>query len=247
MADGNDSIPHAIASGLEVELGFAVESVHWGDDGVTVRSASGQEISARAAVCTLPVGVLKSGSVRFAPELPESKRAALEVIEMGPVLKLLLHFRQPFWPSWAANIGCGTGPVTLYWPVFYGSERKPPVMIAYCTGPRAEALSKVTEDEAVGVVLQDLRRLFPRSDPERALLGHRRIDWGTDPFSRGGYTFLRPGGVGARARLRATDTGPLFWAGAATEWSPIAATVEAAYTSGIRAAGEVRALLADSR
>ena len=137
--------------------------------------------------------------------------------------------------------------MTLYWPVFYGSERKPPVMIAYCTGPRAEALSKVTEDEAVGVVLQDLRRLFPRSDPERALLGHRRIDWGTDPFSRGGYTFLRPGGVGARARLRAADTGPLFWAGAATEWSPIAATVEAAYTSGTRAAGEVRALLADSR
>jgi hypothetical protein len=34
-----------------------------------------------------------------------------------------------------------------------------------------------------------------------------------------------------------------MWAGAATESSPIAETVEAAYLSGLRAAGEVRAML----
>ena len=243
VAEGYDTLPGCIASGLDIRLGFSVESIHWADDGVIVHSTAGETISARTAVCTLPVGVLKSGSVRFTPELPETKRAALEVIEMGPVLKLLLRFRERFWPKWAANIGCGTGPVTLYWPVFYGSEGKPPVLTAYCTGPRAAQLSRLSEDEAVGIVLADLRRLFPKADPGRSLLAHRRIDWATDPFACGGYTFLRPGGVGARERLRAPDTGTLFWAGAATEWSPIAATVEAAYSSGLRAAAEAKTQL----
>ncbi len=241
--EGYDTLARSMASGLDIRRDFAVEAIRWASDGVTVRSSTGEEISSRAAVSTLPVGVLKSGSVRFVPELPESKRTALELIEMGPVLKILLRFRERFWPEWAANIGCGTGPVTLYWPVFYRSESKPPVLIAYCTGPRAAELSKVSEDEAVEIVLADLRRLFPKADPRRALVTHRRIDWATDPFSCGGYTFLRPGGVGARERLRVPDTGALFWAGSATEWSPIAATVEAAYSSGLRAAGEAHAHL----
>ncbi|MFQ5415663.1 MAG: flavin monoamine oxidase family protein [Myxococcota bacterium] len=244
VEEGYDALAHSMASGLDIRLGFTVASVRWASEGVTVRSAAGEEISSRAAVCTIPVGVLRAGSVQFTPALPESKRAALEVIEMGPVLKLLLLFRERFWPKWAANIACGTGPVTLYWPVFHRSDGKPPVLVAYCTGPRAARLSKLSEDEAVESVLADLRRLFPKADPRRALMAHRRIDWAIDPFSRGGYTFLRPGGVGARERLRAPDTGALFWAGAATEWSPIAATVEAAYSSGMRAAGEAKSHLA---
>jgi len=246
LAGGYDALTEHIGSALDVRLGFAVETIAWSDEAVTVRSTRGEEITGRAAVCTLPVGVLKSGSTRFLPELPEAKRSSLESMTMGPVLKLLLHFSEPFWPAWVANIGCGTGPVTLYWPVFYGAEGKPPVLIAYCTGPRAARLSELGEEEAVEIVLADLRRLFPKADPHRVLIAQRRVDWATDPFSRGGYTFLRPGGVGARERLRAADTGALFWAGSATEWDPIAATVEAAYKSGLRAASEATALL-DSR
>jgi monoamine oxidase len=94
-----------------------------------------------------------------------------------------------------------------------------------------------------GIAVADLGRLFPKADPRRALLDYRVIDWGRDRYSCGGYTFLRPGGTGARGRLAAADTGALFWAGSATESTPIAATVEAAYLSGLRAAAEVRALL----
>jgi monoamine oxidase len=71
----------------------------------------------------------------------------------------------------------------------------------------------------------------------------RVVDWTNDPFARGGYTFLRPGGRGARARLRAADTGALFWAGAGSESQPISEIVEAAYLSGLRAAAEARATL----
>jgi monoamine oxidase len=245
--EGYDALVGAMARDLDVRSGFAVAGVTWGPSGVAVRAQDGEELAARAAVSTLPVGVLKAGAVRFDPDLPVAKRAALGALQMGPVLKIVLHFRERFWPRWAANVAAGFGPVTIYWPVFYGAEDAPPVLTAYCTGPRATRLSGLDEPEAVGVVLEDLERLFPRARPRQALLASRRIDWARDPYACGGYSFLRPGGAGARAALRQADTGALFWAGSATEWSPIAATVEAAYSSGLRAAAQAGAFLGGAR
>ncbi|MFQ5350508.1 MAG: flavin monoamine oxidase family protein, partial [Thermoanaerobaculia bacterium] len=231
------------ANGLDIRLGCPVETVFWDSKAVRVRFRNGREIEARAAISTLPVGVLRSGAVRFVPPLPESKQRALTQIEMGPVLKLLLRFKERIWPRWTELIACGTGPVNLYWSVFRGVEGRPPVLSAYCIGPRAAKLSKVSGEEATEIAIADLQRLFPKADPRRALVSCRCIDWTRDPFARGGYTFLRPGGRGARARLRAADTGVLFWAGAASESQPIAEIVETAYRSGLRAAAEVRAAL----
>ena len=243
--DGYDRLPQHLAAGLDVRLGFAIETVRWDAGGVAVVARDGRELSARTAISTLPVGVLGSGRVRFSPLLPDAKRAALERVEMGPVVKLLMRFQERFWPRWANSIACATGPVTLYWPVFHGERDAPPVLVAYATGDRARLLGRVGEAEAVEIALSDLRRLFPGSDPKRRLMDARRIDWSADPFAAGGYTFLRPDAHGARQRLAAADTGALFWAGSATQSVPIADTVEAAYASGLRAAGEVAAHLAN--
>ena len=247
ITNGYDRLVDHIARGLDIRHRFPIASVCWTPDRVTVAAADGRALSARAAIATLPLGVLASGAVKFIPSLPESKRRAFGDLVMGPVLKLLLRFSEPFWPAWLANLSCGTGPVTLYWPSLESAQsdrQAPSVLTAYCTGPRAAHLSSLPEDEAVAVVLADLARLFPRVNPDRLLLGSRRIDWSTDPFARGGYTFTRPGGRGARGRLAASDTGALFWAGAATTTSTIAETVQAAYVSGVRAASEVLSFLA---
>ncbi len=241
VADGYDRLPEALGRGLDVEHGFVAEHVTWSADGVRVRSRDGRERGARAGICTLPVGVLAGRDVAFAPALPEGKRAALESVRMGPVLKVLLRFRERFWPRWCANLVCGAGPVTLYWPVFYGTREPEPVLTAYCTGPRASGLgrAKMSEQEAVDTVLTDLARLLPKADPRGQLEEARRIDWAADPWAGGGYTFLACNGTGARARLAAPDTGALFWAGEATAGADvIAASVEAAHASGLRAAAE---------
>ncbi len=244
IANGYDHLVNHLARGLDVRLRTPVATVCWTPDGVTVSTAAGRALSARAAISTLPLGVLASGAVEFVPALPETKRGAFRELVMGPVLKILFHFSRRFWPAKLANLTCATGPVTLYWPALDGPQRAPAVLTAYCTGPRAARLSELPEDQAVAVVLADLARLFPRADPRRLLLGHRRVDWTTDPFARGGFTFTRPGGRGARSRLAASDTGALFWAGAAMGTPAIAETVQAAHVSGLRAASEVMTFLA---
>ncbi len=56
---------------------------------------------ARAAVVTLPVGVLRhsgdDAEIVFDPELPAVKRDALGSIEMGHAVKVALWFRTAFW------------------------------------------------------------------------------------------------------------------------------------------------------
>lgn len=259
ITDGYDRLVEHIARELPVEHGYVVEEVAWGADGVRARAADGRTCEARVAICTLPVGTLQSGSLRFMPDLPESKREALAAMTMGPVSKLMLRFEERFWPGRLDTLACGPGPVTLYWPVLRGVKgdfgrggrgdgvsrspvEPPPVLTAYLTGPKAAADGLRSDDEALATVVAHLRRLFPRSTPR--VSAYRRVDWAGDPFCRGGYTFLRPGGSGARSRLAAADTGALLWAGDATATDGIAATVEGAFTSGLRAAREAATVLA---
>lgn len=239
--EGHDRLVEHIGRGLDIEFGFLAQTIAWSPHEVVVGDDGGRERSGRAAISTLPPGVLQSEAVRFSPQLPESKLEALRGMVMGPVLKIILRFDQAFWPSRMSMLCSYDGPVTLYWNVFYRAARGEPVLTAYCTGRRAAALSRASEDEAVARVVEDLRGHFPRA--RLKLDAWRLFDWSADPLSRGGYTFLRPGGAESRDQLAAADTGALFWAGSETSTQPIAATVAAAYVSGQRAAAQVRAAL----
>lgn len=242
VLDGYDRLPAHVGQGLDVRFGWRATTVAWSAQGVEIASDDGRTLAARAAVTTLPHGVLAGGDVGFEPALPSDKAGAIAAIRTGAVAKVLLRFDERFWPARMAQVACGTGPMNLYWPASYGTEG-PPVLVGYATGPRAEALSRAGAEAAFDIATDDLMRLFPRARPDRLLADARFVDWRTDPLARGGYTFLPPGAVGARAALAAPTTGALLWAGSATAWSPVADTVEAAYLSGLRAAHEARAVV----
>jgi monoamine oxidase len=242
VLDGYDLIPQQVAAGLDIRLERRVATLSWGPEGVEVTTQGGETFTGRSAISSLPHGVLASGAVTFDPALPESKVRAIERIATGAVAKVLLRFDERFWPRRMAQLICGTGPVTLYWATSFGTDG-PPVLSAYATGPRAGALSEAGPGKAPDVVLDDLERVFPGARPRRWVRDVRFVDWLTDASACGGYTYLPPGAVGARAALGTADTGPLLWAGSATAWHPVADTVEAAYLSGLRAARQAIAIL----
>ena len=235
--EGYDTVTMHIGEGLDTRFGFVIQQIRYSDDGVSVTAESGETIEGRAAISTLPLGVLQSGDIEFVPGLPPSKLEAFKQIKMGPVVKILLKFREPFWNPKVSTLVSSEGPVTLYWNVFYGmTGERPSVLTAYTTGPRAAAISAMSEEEGVAACLADLKNLYPKSDPASLFLESQKIDWPQDRFARGGYTFILPGGTGARAKLAAADTGALFWAGSATATTTIAASVQGAHVSGVHAA-----------
>jgi monoamine oxidase len=81
-----------------------VHRIDYDDAGVTVTTAQGVT-HADYAVVTLPLGVLQSGSVVFAPELPDPKRQAIAALGTGLVNRVVLQFPHVFWDRNAEIIG----------------------------------------------------------------------------------------------------------------------------------------------
>ncbi len=119
------------AAGVQTYLSMPVRRIAWRSGSVSVdavdEGGAERTIRARAAVVTLPVGVLRAaaGGVVFDPPLPPAKHVALQHIEMGQVVKVGLWFRTAFWEELrggryrdAGFFRCSDAPFPAYWTRF---------------------------------------------------------------------------------------------------------------------------------
>ncbi len=110
-----------------------------------------------------------------------------------------------------------------------------PLLTAWAGGPKAARLTGRSEKVLLARALQSVRSVF-RDAPDPAACFVQ--DWQQDPFARGGYSYMRVGGAGAREALAAPLADTLFFAGEATS-ADDSGTVAGALASGVRAAREV--------
>ncbi len=93
VAEGLGTWVQDYGSGLPVCTSSPVDRVEADAAGVTLR-ADGRTFRGRWAVITVPVGVLRSGSIEFVPPLPDWKREAIEGLRMGHMQKIILPFSE---------------------------------------------------------------------------------------------------------------------------------------------------------
>jgi monoamine oxidase len=127
-------------------------------------------VRARAAIVTLPAGVLNANALRFDPPLPKSKRDAASCIVMGPVTKLVLRFRSAFWERVADGRyrdGAFFHNAGAAFPTFWTQlPLRAPLLVAWAGGPKADALAALGDDLLVATALDELRALFgAEADP----------------------------------------------------------------------------------
>jgi monoamine oxidase len=184
----------------------------------------------------------------FDPELPAAKRAALESIEMGHVVKVVMGFRSPFWERVhdgryraAAFFRSGAPPFMAYWTQMPLRSR---LVTAWSGGPGATALHDVPEADVVDRAVAGFGALFGAAELARSELVWSAVhDWSGDPFARGAYSYVTAGGGTALAALAESVDGALFFAGEATSFDGQGGTVSGALETGERAAEEVVAAL----
>jgi len=266
IANGGDALMKWLRDGLdpertEVRLSTVAEAVEWKRGTVNVVCRGGDRaplptLSARTALITLPLAVLKAGVVRFDPALP-AKQRALAGLEMGQVFKIVLRFREAFWekPEFLkerrAQAGSnGSGLTFLH---AHGAEVptwwtslpvRSPVLVGYVGAVAAEELlaeEPPSRLERSLVALSDVLAV-PRRELEEQLDASASHDWRADPFARGAYSYIGVGGNGAPRALARPVDGTLFFAGEATNGAEIG-TVAGALASGRRAAREVLRVL----
>jgi monoamine oxidase len=197
---------------VPVRLSTPVSAIRWGGRGVVLETAAGSLV-AGAAIVTVPLGVLKAGGIRFAPELPAPLQDALDGLGMGAYTKLALKIDrarvEPLETTDYIELVDGSAVSFEFWP--FGRD----LCLIMLGGDHARKLCEAGERAAIDFATARLVGMVG-GHIRQAIGGGRLAAWWTDPYARGSYSVARPGRVAARQALRQPIGGKVFLAGEAS-------------------------------
>ncbi|MEA2336174.1 MAG: hypothetical protein QOE82_181 [Thermoanaerobaculia bacterium] len=256
IGSGYDTLMSWLRTGLDpqrstLRLGTAVTDVVWREGHVAIRTARGEELTAKAAIITIPIGVWKApagqpGAISFTPEL-RNKQRAIAKLEVGHVVKIILRFRERFWDDevFLDSHTQGRSPnfihvfdsdIPTWWTP---APVRAPMLTAWAGGHAADKLQAESPESRIDRALQSLATTFgmTRAKLDALLDATHAHDWQADPFSRGAYSYAGVGGTRAHKELAKAAESTLFFAGEVTSGDETG-TVAGAIASGKRAARE---------
>lgn len=236
-----------LAARVEVRVQSRVTQVKWQIDGPVEVSVAGTtgNIHARTCVVTAPLPVLQdTESLRFEPAVRAWSRP-LAQLGMGQAARVMLQFRRDFAEHAAPTNAFIHDPSALF-ETFWAEQNESFVQwTAWSGGRKAEELARESTEHRKHLALASLGRVLdiPQATLVEALICPiQHHDFSNDAYTRGAYSFCRPGGALAARALSAPVGGALFLAGEATDHD-YPGTVAGAIASGARAAKQVLAAL----
>src|SRR6266568_2558250 len=247
------------AASVSCQLDTVATAIRWqaGNVELSARNHSGTiTMTAPRLLITLPLSILQAspeepGAVRFVPDLPPQKQAALSKLAMGKAIRVTLRFQQRFWddlrpPHSTESKSLANMSFLLshqdWFPTWWTTmPEQIPIITGWAPFRCAERLSGHSTDFVIEKSLHSLSCLLKLSKSElESLLVHAYWhDWQSDPFSRGAYSYVRVGGDKAQQALADPVDNTLFFAGEATDISGHNGTVHGAIASGHRAAKQI--------
>ena len=234
---GYRSVTDYLAKGLSIQLGQVVTKVRVQSGQVYVDTKTGTFTGDRVVV-TLPLGVLKSGSIQFSPALPTAKLTAINSLRMGLLNKCFLRFNKVFWAEkydWLGYIPTLNG----RWAEWCSLSRQTgqPMLVGFNAADFGGQIEFWTDAMIVQDAMVTLRKIYGPSVPDP--VGYQITRWGSDPFSYGSYSYIPVGAKGKMYDDLAANVGKMiYFAGEATN-RKYPATVHGAYLSGVRAGTEL--------
>jgi monoamine oxidase len=237
VVNGYETIARYLAKDLDIKTGVVVRQINYTTSQVAIETDKGA-LRADRLLVTVPLGVLQAKTIKFVPELPKDKQAAIERMGMGVMNKIALRFDHAFWPREQQVITYASerrGKYPLFLNLrYYTSE---PVLVCLVPPSFENGLENLTAADARAGVLDVLRRIFGSAVREPMSVLQTR--WKSDPWSLGSYSFDKIGAQpGDRDTLAASIDGRVFFGGEATHRT-MYSTVHGAYLSGCRAADEI--------
>lgn len=239
---GYSQVAENLAQGLDIHLNEPVAIVNT-TGGVTV-TTSANVYGCDHVIVTVPIGMLKAGSITFTPALPAAKASAISRLGSGLLNKVLLEFAPgtQFWPASQAVLGTSSGTRGAFSTfINLQSVTGKPVLLGWLVGDAAVAREAWTDEQIKDEAMARLRATVHPSAPDPISVKVTR--WGQDPYARGSYsTFTTTTLLGDRALLREPLAGNrVLFAGEATLDSGFS-SVPGAYHSGKREAERIIAI-----
>jgi monoamine oxidase len=159
--NGYSELMEYLAKGLDIELSTVVTAINHDETGVDVTTETGDVQSADAVLVTVPLGVLKAGTIAFDPPLPDDKLDAIDRLGMGHLSKVYLSFEEAFWPADVEFFGYA-GPEPSHFPFWANmtTVTGAPVLLAFHGGTAADELELLDDEVIVEQALDVLRTMF---------------------------------------------------------------------------------------
>lgn len=216
---------------IPVRKNVRVEAIDWSGQGVVVTTGAGV-VRAKKAIVTVSVGVLKSGAIRFTPDLPAPTRDALGGLEMGALSKVGLSFDFSKLDLPAGDIFTreSSGGAFNFDCRPHGRE----LVVAVFGGDFARDIAK-TDEEAIANALDAFVRCVG-SSARAAFRGGKAHAWFRDADALGCYSHCLPGRADAREKLAQPIGDRIYIAGEATGMVGGAMTAGGAALAGREAA-----------
>jgi monoamine oxidase len=235
ITNGYDALPKLLADGLQVVFETPVTAIARREDSVVVH-AGNQSFEGPAAIVTVPLGVLKAGSIAFDPPLPEGHIRAVNALGFGVLSKSFFRFNRRTWKTDNAfYLFLGTDPgAWAQW--FTLPSAAGPIVVAFNAGDRGRSVETSSAADVTARALPIARQLF---GGDISAVEVRTSSWSTDPYARGSYSFHAPGsGLDDRRRLHEPISDRLYLAGEAVDVKN-PSTVIGAVLSGRNAADQL--------
>jgi monoamine oxidase len=241
---------------VSVHTNTVVQRVDWRPGSVSIEAVSGKQavsLHASRVLVTVPLGVLQArpgevGAIEFSPPLPQEKLHSISGMEMGKVIRVVLHLRERFWDRIHAS---GRDKSLAHMSFLFSQDEwfptwwtampdRFPMITGWAPWKSAERL----ESEAVPVVTRALQTLggllgVGTTEMEGLLEIGYFHDWQADPFSRGAYSYVKAGAADAPEILSRPVKDTLFFAGEAADITGNNGTVHGAIASARRAVVDI--------
>ncbi|MEZ5568870.1 MAG: FAD-dependent oxidoreductase [Halioglobus sp.] len=211
--------------GAEVRLSTPVKSVQDSGEKVTVTTARGEQLTAGAVICCLPMNTIYN--IDFQPPLPKGVVKAGKERHTGVGFKIYVKLKGELGNT--LNLAAD-GPLDYL--MTYKQEKDYTLYVGFGQDP---SQLDVYDDSAVEKAVQYLI-------PGAKLLSSMSYDWNSDPYARGTYCSYRPGWVAKYYDQFQKDQGRILF-GSSDHGEGWRGFIDGAIGGGIKAAQRTRELL----
>jgi lysine-specific histone demethylase 1B len=195
--------------------------------------------------CIITIPTSQVHKIKFTPELPEKHRIAVSRLKLDNCAKIILKFKEAFWPSDSSWILI-PGLVNVYWSTTQGKESKMNIITGMTSGENCRILNdlyKTDKNRFIEQILEEIEKgfLLTIGHLKNNLIDFIWFDWADEKFIEGGYTYpiINEGNIRFDLRESVDKNNRIFFAGEATAENGHHSTIHGAMESGIRAADQI--------
>ena len=164
-----------------------VKTIDYNGDKISITTEEGEKHYADKVLVTVSIGVLKSNSILFSPDLSAKKKNAIHSITFNAGFKIALKFSEKFYPD-AIQCKAKSGEKS-YYDMAFKKDTKDHILGFLCTGVESKKYDALlSEQDIVNRLIEELDHMFEGKASQTFLHEYRYENWGQHEFTKGTWT-----------------------------------------------------------